>query len=184
MQACSAPSAGPAVCGGGERGPCECPSAPAGKGEDGDVPDISSDEFAGNESGHFPLTDSGDDFERVKSAVDSLLRDHARLERMTPLEHLAWAWDLPCVETRSGLPDSTAAAVDRCRQGNGTRLHALRADALAYWRRRKRSLAPAWERHLKTLDPHVQSVLGKEKNLFLFEAHAQLACGDVGKREA
>ena len=119
--------------------------------------------------------DSGDDFECVKKAVEALLCDHARLERMAPLEHLAWAWDLPRVETKSELPDSTAAAVDQCRQGNGKRLHALRADALAYWRQRKRCLAPAWERHLKTLDPHVQSVLGEGKNLFLLKARAQLS---------
>ena len=177
LQACSVPSGGPAVGDEGDRGPCECSSAPAGPGEGEDGPAISGEEFADDENGHFPLLDGGKDFERVKAAVDALLDGHARLEHMTPLEHLAWAWGLPRVETRSGLPGSTTTAVDQCRQGNGKRLHALRADAIAYWHRRKQCLTPAWERHLKTLDPHVQGVLGKGKNLFLFKAHAQLSRG-------
>ena len=179
-QVCSAPSAGPAECGGDERGPRECSSAPAAPGEGEDVPAVSGTEFAGGKSGHFPLMDGGDDFEGVKKAVEALLRDHARLEHMAPLAHMAWAWALPRVETKSELPASTAAAVDQCRQGNGKRLHALRANALAYWRQRKRCLAPAWERHLKTLDPHVQSVLGKGKNLLLFKARAQHSRRFVG----
>ena len=156
-------------------GPCECPSAPTGPEEGKDGPAISGEEFADDVSGRYPLIDGGEDFQRVKAVVDALLGDHARLESMAPLEHLAWAWSLPQVETRSELPDSTVTAVDHCRQGNGRRLHALRADALAYWRQRKRYLAPAWERHLRTLEPHVQSVLGKGKNLFLLKARARLS---------
>ena len=136
-------------------------------GEDGaGAPAASEEEFA------FGFTN---DFTELRRHVQEFLADAARLERMSPWDHLAWAQDLPRFSEEIRLPTAQAAALHR-HSADPEGLHEFRKTAYNHWQERKRVTEPVWQRLRGSLDPHVQRVLGPEKNLLLFTEMLR-ACG-------
>ena len=99
--------------------------------------------------------------------MQELLADASRLERMSPWDHLAWAQKLPRFSEEITLPATQTVAL-QLPSADPDRLHLLRKEAYNYWKERKRVTEPAWQRLRGALAPHVQRVLGPDKNLLLF----------------
>ena len=115
------------------------------------------------------------DFTELRHAVEQFLADKDRLRTMSPWDHLAWASTLPAFSEAIRLPEEQDAAL-RSQSAEPERIHQLRKAAYLHWTERKRVTEPAWLRLRGSLHPHVQQVLGPDKNLLLFKEMLR-ACG-------
>ena len=112
-------------------------------------------------------------FQAIKCAVDSLLADPARVSGMTPLDHFEWAQTLPSDCQEFVLPEVFREHVGTWGSLDPVARAQKQRDALIFWMHRKQMTEQQWLRQFQALPAHCKSIVGPEKNLVLFKAHAR-----------
>ena len=113
----------------------------------------------------------------LREANDAPVYDDMRTKHMQPLDHADWALRLPAIaEPQPLTPVLATAAKEECNCSE-QQMHERREHQLSFWLQRKKELEEPWRLHLATLPPHVQDVLGSNKNLYLLKARAPAVLG-------
>ena len=102
----------------------------------------------------------------VAAQVESFLASDV-VKSMAPLDHFNWAGTLPSLASANHVPARLQKVISESQQLPPQQLHETRVQALMKWAARKEVLHARWVEKYEQLPLHVQSVLGKGKNLLL-----------------